>query len=143
MRPQVLDFIPGLLEYKDKYIQNANGHYLVAKQKGEVQIKMWDDNGNTFIAILHNVLLAPDLCNKLSSIIRLFNSVNTCLFYKSFCTLYFINKKKNAVTVTYSAQKKHAFWVKTKEMSKSNKIAPVNKLALETLHHRLGHISTK
>ena len=33
--------------------------------------------------------------------------------------------------------------VKEKEKAKSNKIAPIKKVALELLHHRLGHISTR
>ena len=41
-----------------------------------------------------------------------------------------------------SAQRKSAFLVKIKENIKSKKIAPINKVALELLHHRLGHRST-
>ena len=77
MTPQVSDFIPGPLEDTDKYIEVAYGHHITAKQKGQVQIKMSDDNGDTFIAPLHNVLLAPDLCNRLFSIIKLMNFGHT------------------------------------------------------------------
>ena len=61
MTPEVSDFIPGSLEDTDKYIEVADGHHVTAKQKSQVRIKMCDDNGNPFIATLHNVLLEPDL----------------------------------------------------------------------------------
>ena len=41
--------------------------------------------------------------------------------------------------MSYSAQRKHVFLVKTKENTKPNKIASRNKVALELLHHILGH----
>ena len=65
MTPEVSDFIPGLLEDTDKHIEVADGHHVTAKQKGPVQIKMYDDNGYPFIATLHNLLLAPYLCYRL------------------------------------------------------------------------------
>ena len=71
---------------------------------------MYDDNGKPFIATLHNVLLAPDLCNRLFSIITLMNEGHTCFFHKGFCTVYFGSKEKNAATLPHSAQRKHAFW---------------------------------
>ena len=49
----------------DKYTEVADGHQITAKQKGQIQIKTCDDNGDTFIATFHNVLLAPYLCNEL------------------------------------------------------------------------------
>ena len=73
MTPEVSDFIPGLLEDTDKHTEVANGHHVTAKQKGQVQIKMCNNNGYPFIATLHNVLLAPDLCNRLFFIIALIN----------------------------------------------------------------------
>ena len=84
MTPQVSDFIPGSLENTDKYIEVADGNHVTTKQKGKVQIKMWNNNRYTFIAKFHNVLLAPDLYDKLFSIIRLMNLGNICLFYKGF-----------------------------------------------------------
>ena len=69
--PQVLVFITGLLEYTEKHIEVADRHRVTAKRKGKLRIKMCDDNGNTFIGSLHNVLLAPDLCDRLFSIITL------------------------------------------------------------------------
>ena len=91
--PQVSDFIPGSLEDTDKYIEVADGHHATAKQKVQVRIKMCDDNRDTFIATLHKVLLAPDLCDRLFLIIMLMNVVNTCLFNKGFCTVYLRNKE--------------------------------------------------
>ena len=76
---------------------------------------MCDDNGKTFIATLYNVLLAPELCNRLFSINTL-NAGNTCLFQQVFCTLYFGEEKKNAVTLPHSAQRKYAFIGKIKNM---------------------------
>ena len=61
MTPQVSDFIPGSLENTDKYIEVADEHYVTAKQKGKFQIIMSNNNGNIFIATLHNKILAPDL----------------------------------------------------------------------------------
>ena len=59
--PQVSDFIPGSLEDTDKHIEFADGHHVTAKQKGQIRIKICIDNGDPFIATLHNVLMAPDL----------------------------------------------------------------------------------
>ena len=36
MTPEVSDFIPGSLEYTDKYIEVADGHHVTEKQKGQV-----------------------------------------------------------------------------------------------------------
>ena len=65
MTPEVTDFIPGSLEYTDKFIEVADRHHVTAKQKVSVRIQMCDDNGKKFIATLYNVLLAPDLCDRL------------------------------------------------------------------------------
>ena len=67
MTPEVLYFIPGSLEDTDKYIEVADGHHVTAKQKGQAQTQMCDDNRKPSIATLHNVLLAPDLCDRLFS----------------------------------------------------------------------------
>ena len=120
MTPEVSDFIPRSLEDTDKYIEVADRHHVTAKQKGQVRIKMCNDNGNPFIATLHNVILAPDLCARLSSIVTLMNSGHTCLFHKDFCTLYFGAKENIAVTLPHSAQRKHAFQGKIMEKSKKN-----------------------
>ena len=39
MTPEILDFIAGTLEAKDRYIEVADGHHVTAKQKGQVRIK--------------------------------------------------------------------------------------------------------
>ena len=70
----------------DKFIEFADGHPVTAKQKGSVRIQMCDDNGKTFVATLYNVLLAPDLCDRLLSIITLMNAGHTCIFHKGFCS---------------------------------------------------------
>ena len=57
------------------------------------------DNGYPFISTLHNVLLAPNLCDKLFYIITLMNSGHACYLHKGCCTVYFIAKKKNALDV--------------------------------------------
>ena len=91
---------------------------------------MCDDNGDQFITTLHNVLLAPDLCNGLFSIITLMNSGHTCIFHKGFCTIYFRGTENIAVTLPQSAQRKNAFLGKIKEMSKKNKFLARKKIAL-------------
>ena len=58
------------------------------------------------------------------------NLRHMCLFQKGFCTVYFVNKEKNAVTLPHSAQRKHAFLEKIKQMSKSKKLALRKKVAL-------------
>ena len=116
---------------------------MTAKQKGQVLIQMCDGNRKSFIATLHNVLLAPDLCDRLFTIIMLMNAGHTCLFHKWFCTVYFIAKEKNSVTLPHSTQMKHAFLGKIMEKSKKNKLPARKKIALELLHQRLGQRSTR
>ena len=65
MTPEVSDFILGSLEDTDKHIEVAEGHHITAKQKVQVRIKMCNDHGDPFIAILHYVLVAPELCDNL------------------------------------------------------------------------------
>ena len=65
MTPQVSDFIPGLLEYTDKYSEVEDGNYVTANKIGQSQVKMCNDNGNHFGATLRNILLAPDICDRL------------------------------------------------------------------------------
>ena len=71
------------------------------------------------------------------------NLGHTCLFHKWFCTVYFCNNKKNAVTLIHIAQRKHVFLENTKEKAMSKKVAPISKVALEVLHQRLGHRYTR
>ena len=112
MTPEVTDFITGSLGYTDKFIEVADGHHVTAKQEGSVCIQMCDDNRKKFVATLYNVLLAPDLCNRLFSIIVLMNAGHTCLFHKGFCMVYFGTKEDNSVTLPHSAQRKRAIYRK-------------------------------
>ena len=102
-------FIPGLLEHKNKHIEVADRDHVMTKQKGELQMKMCNNNGDPFIATLHKVLLAPDLCVRLFLIITLLNLGHICLFQKLFCTVYFGANDNNAVTLPHSSQKEHVF----------------------------------
>ena len=126
MTPEVTDFIPGSLEDTDKFIEVADGHHVTAKQKCSVRIKMCDDNGKKFAAALYNVLLAPDLCDRLFSIITLMNAGHMCLFHKGFCTVCFGEKEDNTVTLPHSAVRKHDF--SGKIIEKSRKIQQERKL---------------
>ena len=103
---------------------------------------MCDNHGDPFFTMLHNILLEPDLCDRLFPIITLFSSGHTCLIHKGFCTVYFGSKVKNAVILPHSAQRKHAFLGKTKEIPKTKELPSRNKTALELLHQILGHRST-
>ena len=83
MMSYVSDFILGSLEDTDKHIIVADGHHVTDKQKSQVQIKMCDNNGDTFIAMLKNVILAPDLCKQV-----IFN-----YYVKEFGTYLFIAQR--------------------------------------------------
>ena len=61
---------------------------------------MCNDNGKTFVATLYNVLLEPDLCDRLFFIITLMNAGHTCLFHKRFCTVYFGEKEDKRSDIT-------------------------------------------
>ena len=74
MTPEVSYLIPESLEDMDKYIEVADGHHVTAKQKVQVQIQMCNVNGKSFIATLYKVLLEPDLCDRLFSIVTLINA---------------------------------------------------------------------
>ena len=76
-------FIPGSLEDTYKKIAVMDGHYVPEKQKGQVKIKMCDNNRNIFITTLHNVLLALGICDGLFLIITLINSGHTCFLTKA------------------------------------------------------------
>ena len=94
MTPEISDFILGSLVEMDKYIEVADGNFVTAKKIGEVQIKMCDNNGKPFIDTLYNILFAPDLCDRLFSIIILKNSGHTCLFYNVFARFYLAITKR-------------------------------------------------
>ena len=80
MTPEVSDFIPGSLEDKDKYTEFAERNIVIAKQKGQYQIIMCDDNVTPFIATLYNVPFAPDKCGRLFWGVTLMNLGHTCFF---------------------------------------------------------------
>ena len=44
----------------EKYIEVVDGHYIMAKQKGQVQISIQYDYGELFFAKLYNVLFSPE-----------------------------------------------------------------------------------
>ena len=92
--------------------------HVIAKQKVSVRTQIFDNNGNTLVATLCNVLLAPDLCDRLFSIITLMNAGHTCLFHKGFCTVYFGAKEDNTVTLAHSAVRKHDFMVKSRRVQR-------------------------
>ena len=82
MTPKDSDVIPGSFEDRDKYIEVADGHNDTLKKKVKVQIKMYNNNRNNFIATLQNIILAPDLCD------RFFN-----YYVNEFGTYLFISKR--------------------------------------------------
>ena len=86
---EVSGFIPGLLDDTDKHIEVVEGHHVIEKQKGEVRIKMCNDNENTFFTTLHNVLLALDLFKRFFYVITLMNQDIIVSFVKGLaqCTL--------------------------------------------------------
>ena len=104
---------------------------------------MCGDNRDPFISRLHNLLLAPDLRNRLFSIIALINSGHTCLFHKGFCTVNFGVKEKNAVILPHSQQMKHSFLGEIKEFSRTKKLPGRKKIGIELLYQGLGHRSTR
>ena len=61
--------------------------------------------------------------------------------HKGFRTVYFGAKEDNAVTLPHSALRKHDFPGKNQDGSKEN--PKRKKIALEVLHQRLGHRSTR
>ena len=61
MAPEILDFKTGLLVQTVKYIEVADGNFIIAKKTGEVQIKTHDNNIKSFISALYTVLFYPDL----------------------------------------------------------------------------------
>ena len=72
------------------------------------------------------------------------NKLRTYLFITQmvfYCILS--SKREKCSYITTSAQRKHAFFGKIKEMSKTKKSPARKKIALELLHQRLGHRSTR
>ena len=73
--------------------------------------------------------------------------VNECRTYLSFSQRVFHGifgeKENNAVTLLHSAHRKHAFTGKIQVVAKKNRFPARKKIALELLHQRLGHRSTR
>ena len=68
------------------------------------------------------------------------NKFGTYLYYsQGFCTVYFVAKENNPVTLPKIAQRKHAFIGKIKEISKKKKLPARKKIVLELLYQILGH----
>ena len=57
MTPKTQDFIQGSLVEIDEYIKVSDEHFITAKQTGESQIEMYDNNGKPFIAMFYFPLL--------------------------------------------------------------------------------------
>ena len=54
---------------------------------------MCDNNGDTFIATLHNVILAPDLCDRLFFTVTLVNLVRLVCFSRFFYGVLWFTKR--------------------------------------------------
>ena len=96
MEPEVSVFIPCLLEDTDNYRQTSSH----GETKRTSTNKNCNNNEDPFIATLHNVVLAPDFCNRLFSIIMLLHSGNTCLFKKGFLQVVLCTKRKTCGYIT-------------------------------------------
>ena len=103
---------------------------------------MCGDNGDTFIATLHNVILAPDLCDMLFSIITLINFEHTCLLQKRFRRCNLGTKRKMHLLCHIMHSGNIHFWRKLKNV-KINEVSTQGEISLELLHQRLGHRSTR
>ena len=139
MKSEILNFVMGLLAETDKYIGVANGHFVTTI--GEVQIKC----GTT---MENHSLLRYITWNWYQTCVIDFphyyvHELGTYLDLHEKFARFFSDNKKNVVTLQLCAQIKHAFWVKTKEMSKSQKHIPKNKNSLELWHQILWHKYTR
>ena len=103
---------------------------------------MCHNNGHHFIATLHLVILAPDLCDRLFSIITLTNSGFTCFYTKGF-VLCASEQNRKCSYINTLCTKETCFGWKIKEVSKTKKLPCGNKIAPELLHQILGHRSTR
>ena len=103
----------------DKYIEVSYGNFVTDKQTVQVQIKMCYYYGRPFTATVYNIILAPNLCDQLFSMIMLINLVHTWLFRKVFGTVFFSDNEQKSVTLTHRTQRKHALLVKMKGKSES------------------------
>ena len=109
-------------------------HHVTAKQKGHVQIEIFNDNGYYSIASFHNALLAPNIWDRLFSIITLLNLGHTCSFQKGICTVYFGDMMKNVIISVHIVYGKHAMFGEIKIMSISKKLSPKMLSCVRTRH---------
>ena len=58
---------------KSKYIEVSDENLVTAKQTGEAQIKLCENNGKPFIAMLYNLIFVPDSCDQSFSMIIVMN----------------------------------------------------------------------
>ena len=123
MTPEISDFISFSLVKQINILKLQMG-FFHRKTNRISSNKTSNNNNKPFIAVLYNVIFAPDLCDWLFSIIMLMNLVHIYLFHKGLCTLFFRDNEQKAVTSLNSAQQKHAFLFKRKEKSKSQKNPP-------------------
>ena len=137
---QFSNIISGSLEDTNRYIEVTDRYHRMMNQKGRFQIKMCNNDGNRFIATLHNVLLAPNISNGLFLIITLMNLVHSCLIHKECCMVYFENEKKMQLLFHIVHRGNiHFFFFFLKANSK--KVPRKRNVALLLLHYKLGYIS--
>ena len=77
MTPNISIFILVSMVETDNYIEVVDGHFVTAKQTGEVQIKLSVNNGKPSIDTLCNILFDPDLCDLLFFNNKIINSGHT------------------------------------------------------------------
>ena len=120
---EVLDSIPGSLEDMDKQIEVFDTHHGTSNQKGQVRIKMRDNDIYSFIATLHNVLLTP-YNHATGYFLSLRSWIKETLVYytKSFVLFTSKQKRKNSVTLSHSEQRKHAFFWENRKKIKDKEI---------------------
>ena len=97
---------------------------------------MCDDNGKPLIDTIYNILLAPDSCVQIFSIITLMNLKHTCHFHKGFCMIFFGCNSQNRRHYRI-VHIKTFISDKTKENSKSQELTPKKRVSLELLNQRL------
>ena len=104
---------------------------------------MSKDIVKTSIATLYNILFAPDLCGRLFSIIALMNSGHTCLFNKVLSQFSSMLINRTWCHYRRACSENMHFWIKNKEKPKLQQQLPKGEVSLNSLHHRLGHRSTR
>ena len=83
---------------------------------------MCNDNGKKIAATLHNVLLAPDLCDRLFSIITLMSSGHSYLFHKDFLHGILRSKGEKCRNITTQCTKDKCIYRKNQGYVKEKQI---------------------